>query len=87
MFAKVSKKGQVTIPKPIREKLKIGDHGGVLFLIEDDAVLLQGVSGARHEELAGSLKRYAGRYVPLDQVRNKIKENIARDAAREDLSD
>lgn len=87
MFAKVSKKGQVTIPKPIREKLKIGDHGGVLFLIEDDAVLLQGVSGAQHEELAGSLKRYAGRYVPLDQVRKKIKEKIARDAAREGLSD
>lgn len=87
MFAKVSKKGQVTIPKPIREKLKIGDHGGVLFLIEDDAVLLQGVSGARHEELAGSLKRYAGRYVPLGQVRKKIKGKIARDAAREGLSD
>jgi len=87
MFAKVSKKGQVTIPKPIREKLKIGDHGGVLFLIEDDAVLLQGVSGTRHEELAGSLKRYAGRYVPLDQVRKKIKGKIARDAAREGLSD
>lgn len=87
MFAKVSKKGQVTIPKPIREKLKIGNHGGVLFLIEDDAVLLQGVSGARNEELAGSLKRYAGRYVPLDQVRKKIKGKIARDAAREGLSD
>ena len=87
MFAKVSKKGQVTIPKPIREKLKIGDHGGVLFLIEDDAVLLQGVSGARHEELAGSLKRYAGRYVPLDQVRKKIKGKIADNAAREGLSD
>jgi AbrB family looped-hinge helix DNA binding protein len=86
MFAKVSKKGQVTIPKPIREKLKIGEHGGVLFLIEDDAVLLQGVSGARHEELAGSLKRYAGRYVPLDQVRKKNKGKIARDAAREGLS-
>ena len=28
MFAKVSKKGQVTIPKPIREKLKIDDQRG-----------------------------------------------------------
>jgi len=57
IFAKASKKGQVTIPKPLHEKLKIGDHGGVLFLIEDDAALLPGVSGARHEELAGLLKR------------------------------
>jgi AbrB family looped-hinge helix DNA binding protein len=73
MFAKVSKKGQVTIPKPIREKLKIGEHGGVLFLIEDDEVLLQGVPGGRIDELAGSLKRYASKYVPLEQVRKKIK--------------
>jgi AbrB family looped-hinge helix DNA binding protein len=87
MFAKVSKKGQVTIPKPIREKLKIDDHGGVLFLVEDDEVLLQGVPGGRINELAGSLKRYADKYVPLEQVRKKIKGKIARDAARESLSD
>lgn len=87
MFAKVSKKGQVTIPKSIREKLKIGDQGGVLFLIEDDQVLLQGVPGARSDELAGSLKRYAEKYAPLEQVRKRIKGKIARDAAREGLSD
>ena len=87
MFAKVSKKGQVTIPKLIREKLKIDDHGGVLFLIEDDEVLLQGVPGGRIDELAGSLKRYASKYVPLEQVRKKIKRKMARDAAREGLSD
>jgi AbrB family looped-hinge helix DNA binding protein len=87
MFAKVSKKGQVTIPKPIREKLKIDEHGGVLFLVENDAVLLQGVSGGRNEELAGSLKRYAEKYVPLGQVRKKIRGKIARDSAREALSD
>ena len=87
MFAKVSKKGQVTIPKAIREKLKIRDNGGVLFLIEDDDVLLQGVPGGRNDELAGSLKRYAEKYVLLEQVRKKIQGKIARDAAREGLSD
>jgi AbrB family looped-hinge helix DNA binding protein len=87
MYAKVSKKGQITIPKPIREKLKIGEDGGVLFLIEDDAVILQGVPGGRNIELAGSLKRYAPEYVPLEQVRKRIKGKIARDAAREGLSD
>jgi AbrB family looped-hinge helix DNA binding protein len=87
MYAKVSKKGQITIPKPIREKLKIGEDGGVLFLIEDDAVILQGVPGGRNIELAGSLKRYAPEYAPLEQVRKRIKGKIARDAAREGLSD
>jgi AbrB family looped-hinge helix DNA binding protein len=87
MYAKMSKKGQVTIPKPIREKLKIDDQGGVLFLIEDDTVVLQGVPGSRNEELAGSLKRYAKKYVSLDQVRKKLKGEIARDAAGEGISD
>jgi AbrB family looped-hinge helix DNA binding protein len=87
MYAKVSKKGQVTIPKPIREKLKIDDHGGVLFLIEDDAVVLQGVPGSRNNELAGSLKQYAEKYVTLEQVRKKITRKIAHDAAREGLPD
>jgi AbrB family looped-hinge helix DNA binding protein len=87
MFAKVSKKGQVTIPKAIREKLKIHDNGGVLFLIEDDEVLLQGGPGGRNDELAGSLKRDAEKYVPLENVRKKIQEKIARDAAREGLPD
>jgi hypothetical protein len=58
-----------------------------LFLVEDDEVLLQGVPGGRIDELAGSLKRYADKYVPLEQVRKKIKGKIARDAAREGLSD
>jgi len=57
-----------------------------LFLIEDDDVLLQGVPGGRNDELAGSLKRYAEKYVPLEQVRKKIQGKIARDAAREGLS-
>jgi AbrB family looped-hinge helix DNA binding protein len=87
MYAKISKKGQVTIPKAIREKLKIGADGGVLFLIEDGAVILQGVPGSRSVELGGSLKRYAPRFVPLQQVRKRIKGKVARDAAREGLSD
>ena len=87
MYAKVSKKGQVTIPKRVRETLKIDDCGGVLFVIENDHVLLQGVPGSRNDELAGSLKRYAGQYVSLDQVRKKIRKKLARDAALEGLSD
>ncbi|MBW1739149.1 MAG: AbrB/MazE/SpoVT family DNA-binding domain-containing protein, partial [Deltaproteobacteria bacterium] len=34
MYAKVSRKGQLTIPKPIRKKLNIENQGGVLFLVE-----------------------------------------------------
>jgi AbrB family looped-hinge helix DNA binding protein len=87
MYAKVSKKGQVTIPKAIREKLKIEKQGGVLFLIEDDGVKLKGVPGEQADRLAGSLNKYAKKYVPLDEIRQKIKGKIADEAAKEGLSD
>ena len=87
MYAKLSKKGQVTIPKAIREKLMIDNEGGVLFLVEDDEVKLKGVPGGELDKLAGSLKKYAKKYVPLETVREKIKEKIADAAAREGLSD
>jgi AbrB family looped-hinge helix DNA binding protein len=87
MYAKVSKKGQVTIPKAIREKLKIEKQGGVLFLIEDDGVKLKGVPGEQADRLAGSLNKYAKKYVSLDEIRQKIKGKIADEAAKEGLSD
>ena len=87
MYAKISKKGQVTIPKAIREKLSIDSEGGVLFLVEDNEVKLKGIPGGEIEKLAGSLKKYAKKYVPLDKVRTRIKGKIADAAAREGLSD
>lgn len=87
MYAKVSKKGQVTIPKAVRKKLKIDKEGGVLFLVEDDFVKLKGVPGEQADRLAGSLNKYAKKYVPLDKIRQKIKGKIADEAAQEGLSD
>ena len=47
MYAKISKKGQITIPKGIREILKIEKEGGILFLVEDNEInqeVAQGLS-------------------------------------------
>jgi AbrB family looped-hinge helix DNA binding protein len=87
MYAKVSKKGQITIPKPIRKKLKIEKDGAVLFLVEDDEVKLKGIPEVQSEQLAGSLKKYARKYVPLNKIREKVKEKVANEAAGEGLSD
>jgi len=87
MYARISKKGQVTIPKPIREKLKIEKEGGVLFLVEDNEVKLKGIPGEQAFLLAGSLNRYAKEHVPLNEVRKKIKGKIADEVAAEGLSD
>ncbi len=87
MYATISKKGQITIPKPIREKLKIEKDGAVLFLVEDNEVKLKGVPGVQAEQLAGSLKKYAKKYVPLKKIREKIQDEIADETAGEGLSD
>jgi AbrB family looped-hinge helix DNA binding protein len=87
MYAKISKKGQVTIPKPIRKKLNLEHDGGILFIVEDKEVKIRGIPAAQVEQLAGSLKKYARTYAPLDSIRKKIKGKIADEAAREGLSD
>lgn len=87
MYARVSKKGQITIPKAIRKKLGIDKEGGVLFLVEDDEIKLKGTPAGRAGELAGSLKKYTKRYVSLKKIRDEIKGKIADEAAREGLSD
>ena len=86
MYARVSSKGQITIPKNIRKKLNLEKESGVLFLIEDDEVKLKGVPGSPSDRLAGSLKKYARGYVSLKKVRKEIQERIADEIAGEDLS-
>ena len=87
MYSKISKKGQVTIPKPIREKLNLEIEGGLLFLVEDYEVKLKGVPGVHANRLAGSLKKYAREYAPLNKIRKKIKGKIADEIATESISD
>jgi len=86
MYAKISKKGQITIPKAIREKLKVGTEGAVLFLVEEDEIKLKGIPGAHADQLGGCLKKYAKGYVSLNKIRKKIKGKIADEIAREGLS-
>jgi AbrB family looped-hinge helix DNA binding protein len=87
MYARISRKGQVTIPKPIRERLKIKNEGGVLFLVEGNEVKLKGIPGAQANLLAGSLKKYAKGRVPLTKIRKEIKGKIANEVAAEGVSD
>jgi hypothetical protein len=56
-------------------------------LIEDNEVKLKGVPGAKVNILAGSLKKYAKEFIPLNKIREKVKGKIANEVAREGLSD
>jgi len=68
--AKVSSRGQITLPKEVRDLLK---SDVVRLVVEDGAVRLEAVT-----DLAGSLSRYAqGR--PVDNERETAWEAELRD--------
>jgi len=71
---KITRKGQVTIPKEIREKLKANS---VYFEVEDDTVIVKPVRDA-----AGSLSEYAGNVKPAASIR-QMKDRAWEVAVRE----
>ena len=71
---KITRKGQVTIPKEIREKLKAN---AVYFEVEDDTVIVKPVRDA-----AGSLSKYAGNVKPGVSIR-QMKDKSWEVAVRE----
>lgn len=71
---KITRKGQVTIPKEIREKLK---SDAVYFEVDGDTVIVKPVRDA-----AGSLSEYAGnvkRGVSMRQMKGKAWEIAVRE--------
>jgi bifunctional DNA-binding transcriptional regulator/antitoxin component of YhaV-PrlF toxin-antitoxin module len=65
----ISPQGQITLPASIREILR-GDT--VRLVVEDDSVRLESPP-----QWAGSLKRYAGEYIPLETIREQIWSEVA----------
>ncbi len=70
--AKISSKGQITLPKAIRERL----GSDLVRLVMDNG----GVRIEQVREVAGSLSRYAKRTVGIDEAR----EGAAQAAAADD---
>jgi AbrB family looped-hinge helix DNA binding protein len=71
---KITKKGQVTIPKEIRERLKAT---AVYFEVIGDDVVVRAVRDA-----AGSLSEYAGNVKP-DVSMKQMKDRAWEEAVRE----
>jgi AbrB family looped-hinge helix DNA binding protein len=68
----VTSKGQVTIPKPIREFLKIKTGDQLDFVIADDGRVLVRPATVAVEELKGLLHRPGRRPVTLAQMEAAI---------------
>jgi AbrB family looped-hinge helix DNA binding protein len=83
LTAKISAKGQITLPKKIRQVLEVEPGERVMFVVEDKAVVLRALGPSSARALAGSLRCYAGRSPDTGLVRAVVKKEVGRAAARE----
>jgi len=79
--SKLTSKGQITIPKRIREKLNLEPGDRVLFIEKEGGVVLVPVKNTLHD-LRGSVK---SRNNPedFDDIRRTVKKHIAKKIAGE----
>lgn len=82
MSSTVTSKGQVTIPKAVRERIGVGPHDKVSWVIEGNVVKV-----SRHESVvrrtAGMMKSPNGTsYATAEEMRAAAEEAIAEDAFR-----
>lgn len=79
-LATITSKGQITIPKDIRDKLKLKPSDRVVVTIEDDRAVLKPVHG-NILDIGGSVK-ISTREKPIDfkKVRAKVRKGVAKNA-------
>jgi len=81
--AKISSKGQLTIPKPVREALGLEPGTRVLLVLRGEKVEMEPIS----EDIAqwhGSLQETAETY---SEVRDHVRQAIAQEVIRETKGD
>ena len=64
----LTSKGQTTIPKEIRESLRIKPGDRMTFTLMPDGTVVMRVKNRRLVELAGSLRKKGRRPVPIEQL-------------------
>ena len=76
----LTRKGQVTIPKAIRDRLGIREGEKVFFVLRDDEVVLRALRG-NILELKGSIKPSA-HPENFEAIRRKVKKVVSAKVAR-----
>ncbi len=79
-WATVTKKGQVTVPKLIRDKIGISEGGRVRFRLRYDGLVIM-ETNKTHRDLYGRLSKYANTTKPVDTY--ALREKIADERAKE----
>lgn len=88
MPTKVTSKGQVTIPKRVRETLGLRKGSQVEFVLEQGYALMEPVNRSGVEAAAGALRRYSNRRRSGNEkeMTERVRREVADDAAREGRS-
>jgi len=77
----VTSKGQITIPKAIREALGIKEKDRLLFFVEDDRLVLIPLRHRPLSELFGALpatRPYPGHQAIREEIRGDLGERMHR---------
>jgi len=77
----VTAKGQVTIPKTIRQALDIRERDRLLFLIEGERLVLIPLRHRPLRELYGAFpptRSYPGHQAVREEIRSQLGERMAR---------
>ncbi len=80
----ITKKGQVTIPKPFRESLHIKEGDSLVFELKDNMLILTKKERKSILDLAGIAK---GRKVGVGDEREFTKKAISKRIVKEGLKD
>ena len=64
----LTSKGQTTIPKDIRDRLRIKPGDRMTFTLMPDGTVVMRVKNKRVVELAGTLRRKGRKPVPIEQL-------------------
>ena len=78
----ITRKGQVTIPKPIRDQLGLEEGEKVMFIRRGDEVLLKVIRGTVLD-LKGSVTP-SSRPEDFSQIRQTVKKRVGRKAGARD---
>ena len=86
MNTTVSSKGQITLPRFLREALGLKPGSVVSLTLDEGELRLRPAPAGTARRLAGSLRRYA-KPGPGKSIRAHVKREVGRAAASEGASD
>jgi AbrB family looped-hinge helix DNA binding protein len=81
--AKLSVKGQLTLPRAVRATLAVGPGDRLVFVVNGDMVSLRALGPSSARALAGSLRQYARKSTGQAAMRAEVKKGVGRAAAQE----